>query len=169
MFWLRCRRLLHSSATRTVVRVGDTHVRVNPPTALHLVPRVTVAPAASPAPSDVAALRWMAQKESLRQDVLLLGPPGSRRRELALWWATVAKREVEYLALSSDTTDAELKQRREVSDGNVEYVDAPPVRAALHGRLLLLDGVEKAERNVLPTLNNLLENREMGLPDGRFL
>lgn len=30
-------------------------------------------------------------------------------------------------------------------------------------------GLEKAERNVLPTLNNLLENREMSLDDGRFL
>ena len=30
-------------------------------------------------------------------------------------------------------------------------------------------GLEKAERNVLPTLNNLLENREMKLDDGRFL
>ncbi|KAF1790933.1 Nucleophile aminohydrolase [Phytophthora cactorum] len=30
-------------------------------------------------------------------------------------------------------------------------------------------GLEKAERNVLPTLNNLLENREMMLDDGRFL
>jgi hypothetical protein len=28
---------------------------------------------------------------------------------------------------------------------------------------LILDGLEKAERNVLPTLNNLLENREMSL------
>lgn len=30
-------------------------------------------------------------------------------------------------------------------------------------------GIEKAERNVLPVLNNLLENREMHLEDGRFL
>ena len=29
------------------------------------------------------------------------------------------------------------------------------------GRVLILEGIEKAERNVLPTLNNLLENREM--------
>jgi hypothetical protein len=29
--------------------------------------------------------------------------------------------------------------------------------------------LEKAERNVLPVLNNLLENREMQLEDGRFL
>jgi MoxR-like ATPase len=44
-----------------------------------------------------------------------------------------------------------------------------PVRAALHGRLLILDGLEKAERNVLPTLNNLLENRELSLDDGSIL
>ena len=39
----------------------------------------------------------------------------------------------------------------------------------MNGSVLILDGIEKAERNVLPILNNLLENREMGLSDGRFL
>ena len=34
---------------------------------------------------------------------------------------------------------------------------------------MVLEGIEKAERNVLPILNNLLENREMQLEDGRFL
>lgn len=43
------------------------------------------------------------------------------------------------------------------------------VRAAIEGRVLILEGVEKAERNVLPVLNNLLENREMQLEDGRLL
>lgn len=43
------------------------------------------------------------------------------------------------------------------------------VRAATEGRTLILEGLEKAERNVLPVLNNLLENREMQLEDGRFL
>ena len=37
------------------------------------------------------------------------------------------------------------------------------------GRILIIEGIEKAERNVLPILNNLLENREMNLEDGRFL
>ena len=43
------------------------------------------------------------------------------------------------------------------------------VKAAIQGRVLILEGIEKAERNVLPVLNNLLENREMQLDDGRFL
>ena len=37
------------------------------------------------------------------------------------------------------------------------------------GRVLVLEGIEKVERNVLPVLNNLLENREMHLEDGRLL
>lgn len=48
-------------------------------------------------------------------------------------------------------------------------MDQACVRAAIRGRILILDGIEKAERNVLPILNNLLENREMALEDGRFL
>lgn len=43
------------------------------------------------------------------------------------------------------------------------------VKAAIEGRVLILEGIEKAERNVLPVLNNLLENREMHLEDGRLL
>ena len=35
--------------------------------------------------------------------------------------------------------------------------------------MLVLEGIEKVERNVLPVLNNLLENREMHLEDGRLL
>lgn len=76
---------------------------------------------------------------------------------------------IEYVALSKDVTDADLKQRRELQNSTSFYVDQAAVRAAINGRILVLDGIEKAERNVLPILNNLLENREMSLEDGRFL
>lgn len=76
-----------------------------------------------------------------------------------MWYAQVTNQEVEYCSISRDTTDSDLKQRREIADGTALYVDQAPVRAAVHGRVLILDGIEKAERNVLPTLNNLLENR----------
>ncbi|CAK0844962.1 unnamed protein product [Prorocentrum cordatum] len=111
----------------------------------------------------------MLRKDAIQQDCFLTGPPGPRRRRLVLGWCELLGREVEYLALSRDTTESDLKQRREIVRGSLEWVDQPPVRAAREGRVLILDGLEKAERNVLPTLNNLLENREMSLQDGTFL
>ena len=120
-------------------------------------------------PWALSQLRWMAQKDSLAQDMLLVGPPGPARRRLALAYAEASGREVEVIALTQDTSESDLKQRREISDGTLAFHDQAPVRAALDGKLLILDGLEKCERNVLPTLNNLLENREMALADGRFL
>jgi MoxR-like ATPase len=139
-------------------------------------------------PSWLFHLRWMLQKDMvLHQDFCLLGSAVSAadRRSLVFLYAAVTGREVEYVSLSRDTSDYDLKQRKEVVAGNTNthhndnastttsttstYMHQAPVRAALHGRLLILDGLEKAERNVLPTLNNLLENREMSLDDGSML
>ena len=123
-------------------------------------------------PDDASILqqvRWMMQKHNLGQDIFLMGPPGPRRRWLALKFCHALMKEVEYLSLSRDTTESDIKQRREIQDGGVVFVDQPAVQAAIHGRVLILDGVERVERNVLPIINNLLENREMSLEDGRFL
>ncbi|CAG9833145.1 unnamed protein product [Diabrotica balteata] len=109
--------------------------------------------------SSLHHLKWILQKDLLNQDIFLLGPPGPRRRHLAMQYLELTNREHEYVALSRDTTESDLKQRREIS----------AVKAAKEGRILILDGIEKAERNVLPVLNNLLENREMHLEDGRLL
>lgn len=115
-------------------------------------------------------LRWMKQKDDLEQDMILLGGYGPLRRWIALRYCEERQREVEYIALTQDTTEADLKQRREITAaGDVVYQDLAVVQAALHGRILILEGLEKAERNVLPIINNLLENREMALEDGRFL
>ncbi|KAL4125538.1 hypothetical protein PRIC2_009121 [Phytophthora ramorum] len=114
-------------------------------------------------------LRWMLQKDLLKQDMFLIGPPGSSRRLLSMRFCELLNKEVEYVAISQDTTESDLKQRREIVDGAAIFTDQAPVRAAINGRVLVIDGLEKAERNVLPTLNNLLENREMMLDDGRFL
>ncbi|KAL9936186.1 hypothetical protein V8E36_005028 [Tilletia maclaganii] len=38
-----------------------------------------------------------------------------------------------------------------------------------NGSILILEGIERAERNVLPCLNNILENREVNLADGTQL
>ena len=120
-------------------------------------------------PWVLSHVEWLMRKHLLGQDSFLLGPPGPLRRRIALLFCNLAHLEAEYVSISRDTTEADLKQRREVIRGEVVYVDQAAVRAARHGRVLILDGVERAERNVLPVLNNLLENREMNLDDGRFL
>ena len=115
-------------------------------------------------------LRWILQKDLNGQDIFLIGPPGPLKRRLAMLYCELRGREVEYMCLSRDTTESDLKQRREIiSGGSTSYTDQAPVRAAIEGRILILDGLERAERNVLPTLNNLLENREMTLEDGRLM
>lgn len=116
-------------------------------------------------------------------------PPGPLRRHLALAYCNLVQREHEYIALHRDTSaESDLKQRREIFNSadieearsgivrpegmgklSAEWVDAAAVRAAIEGRILILEGIEKAERNVLPVLNNLLENREINLEDGRHL
>ncbi|CAF0766137.1 unnamed protein product [Brachionus calyciflorus] len=120
--------------------------------------------------SNLQNLQWLLQKDLLKQDCYLIGsPPGSFRRQLALSYAELTKREVEYLCLSKDTTESDIKQRREVKNSSVFYENQCAVNAALNGRILIIEGIEKAERNLLPILNNLLENREINLDDGHFL
>ncbi|CAE7561118.1 unnamed protein product [Symbiodinium necroappetens] len=119
--------------------------------------------------SDEDLLQWMAQKAYLGQDMFLIGDPGPHLRNAALRFAAQTGRETEYIGITRDTTEADLKQRREISNGQLVFHNAPAVEAALKGRLLILEGVQKAERNILPLLNNLLENREMTLEDGSFL
>ncbi|XP_028966962.1 von Willebrand factor A domain-containing protein 8 [Galendromus occidentalis] len=120
-------------------------------------------------PRTWGLLRWLLQKDHLGQDVFLLAPPGSERRRLVFKYLEFTGREVEYVALSADTTDSDLKQYRELSGNQAGWRDQAAVRAATEGRVLVLDGVERAERNLLPLINNLLENREMHLDDGGFL
>ncbi|KAG0353898.1 von Willebrand factor A domain-containing protein 8, partial [Gamsiella multidivaricata] len=150
------------------VKIGDVTVAVSPALNPEFVPSYDQ-PLFEDSQEVLRHLRWMMQKDKLRQDMFLIGPPGHLRRSIALKFAELTNREVEYVPLSKDVTESDLKQRREIVGGTAYYVDQACVRAATEGRILILDGIEKAERNVLPVLNNLLENREMALEDGRFL
>eukprot|EP01012_Entosiphon_sulcatum_P065880 TRINITY_DN94903_c0_g1_i1.p1 TRINITY_DN94903_c0_g1~~TRINITY_DN94903_c0_g1_i1.p1 ORF type:complete len:229 (-),score=45.14 TRINITY_DN94903_c0_g1_i1:9-674(-) len=115
-------------------------------------------------------LRWLEQKDQLGQDIFLVGNAGPLRRWLALHYCATHNREVEYVPLTRDTTESDLKQRREITHGGFStFTDQAVLVAARKGRVLILEGLDKAERNVLPILNNLLENREMALEDGHFL
>ncbi|XP_067669611.1 von Willebrand factor A domain-containing protein 8-like [Haliotis asinina] len=160
-------RLSSSSGDGTRASIGDISIILRDAKNPELVPRKYMP--ASVSQSVLRHLRWIMQKDLLGQDVFLIGPPGPFRREVAMMYLELTQRESEYISLSRDTTESDLKQRREIQGGTAFYIDQCAVRAALEGRILVLEGIEKAERNVLPVLNNLLENREMQLDDGRFL
>ncbi|XP_076766995.1 von Willebrand factor A domain-containing protein c12.2 [Xylocopa sonorina] len=155
----------------TMVIIGDVSKEVKSPQKPEYVPRKYLITRSDHEEDTYTLkhLKWMLQKDVLSQDIFLIGGPGVRRRKLALAFLELTEREIEYIALSRDTTEADLKQRREIKSGTAFYHDQSAVRAATNGRVLIIEGVEKAERNVLPVLNNLLENREMHLEDGRFL
>ncbi|KAL0575398.1 hypothetical protein V5O48_000404 [Marasmius crinis-equi] len=121
-------------------------------------------------PVNLDNLHFMLQKYLMGQDVFLVSQPGPYARRLALTFASIINSEYEYIALHRDVGETELKQGREIREGgNLVYVDSPAVKAAKHGRLLILEGIEKAERGIMPVLNNLLENREMNLEDGTHI
>lgn len=63
------------------------------------------------------------QKDLLGQDIFLIGPPGPRRRYIAMQYLELTNREHEYVALSRDTTESDLKQRREIVGGTSTYFD----------------------------------------------
>eukprot|EP00092_Neocalanus_flemingeri_P037789 GFUD01041137.1.p1 GENE.GFUD01041137.1~~GFUD01041137.1.p1 ORF type:complete len:1900 (+),score=456.60 GFUD01041137.1:60-5702(+) len=150
-----------------VVTIGSVKKTISIPTNPELVPK-NYLPENIPK-ETMKDLKWMMQKDLLGQDMFLLGRPGPLRRTLAQQYLELTQREMEYVSLSRDTTESDLKQRREISGGTAQYVDQSAVKAATEGRVLVLEGIEKVERNVLPVLNNLLENREMHLEDGRLL
>lgn len=54
------------------------------------------------------------KKDELRQDMFLIGAGGPLRRWAAFHFCEMTKREVEYIALTRDTTESDLKQRREI-------------------------------------------------------
>ncbi|XP_055954220.1 von Willebrand factor A domain-containing protein 8-like [Argiope bruennichi] len=149
------------------VKIGNVSKVVNEPKNPLLVP-VHYFPK-EPRESLIQHLQWILKKDLLGQDMFLIGLPGPFRGRVILSYLEMMQREAEYVVLTRDTTENDLKQRREIFDGTAHYVDQSAVKAAIEGRFLILDGVEKVERNVLPVLNNLLENREMQLEDGRFL
>ncbi|CAH0692016.1 unnamed protein product [Spodoptera exigua] len=164
---------VRSYSSEDKVTIGDVSKEIKSPKKVEYVPRkyltIEDTEIKSLSQSTLRNLRWMMQKDLLGQDMFLLGRPGPSRRKVALQYLELTQRELEYVALSRDTTEADLKQRREIQSSTAKYFDQSAVRAAVEGRVLVLEGIEKAERNVLPVLNNLLENREMHLEDGRFL
>ena len=101
----------HRSSTNFATRGQSSDRRLRVP----VVPPVR----GSMLAADGDLLQWMAQKSYLGQDMFLIGDPGPHLRNLALRFAAQTGRETEYIGITRDTTEADLKQRREISNGQL--------------------------------------------------
>ncbi len=92
---------------KTFVRIGNSTIEIKQPKVLEKVPRGYLSlysGVMSDSQSYLKFLRWLMQKDELKQDSFLIGsPPGAFRRHLAMSYAELTQREVEYLVLTKDT------------------------------------------------------------------
>lgn len=80
-------------------------------------------------------------------------------------YRSVTNLEYEFISLHRDVGETELKQGRELRrGGNLSYVDSAAVRAAKHGRILIIEGIEKAERGIMPVRDVAASARLQGSP-----
>ena len=97
------------------ITIGDVTKNISLPLRSELVPTKYL-PKDSEIPAETLKhLKWIMQKDILGQDVFLIGRPSPLRRQLAMQYLELTQRELEYVALSRDTTESDLKQRREKS------------------------------------------------------
>lgn len=183
---IRARALARSDALVRQLGTSAAHsTRGNAVEALQLGPHVSIPVHTPDAPDRLPPTRlcldlgdplvlehleFLGKKWQLGQDVFFSSPPGPYARRLFQTFAALIQVPVEYVAMHRDIGEAELIQSRNLdAGGSLRYDDGPVVRAMKHGHILLIEGIERAERGVMPILNNILENREHNLPDGTQL
>ena len=120
--------------------VGDVSVPIRTPGDARLVP----SPAFVAIEDHVTLLRDMLSDWSLGQHLLLLGRQGVGKNKLTDKMLQLLNAEREYVQLHRDTTVGSLTYAPVLEAGVIRYEDSALVRAARHGRVLVVDEADKA-------------------------
>ena len=102
----------------------------------------------------------------MNRNVLLVGERGTGKNSIIYELAHRLGQEIEVLSLNEETTVRDLTQRMILVDGKTEWVPSVVVEAIKNNRWLILDEIDRAPPGVLSVLNNLLQFKEITLPDG---
>ena len=104
------------------------------------------------------------------RDILLLGGKGEGKTVVVNAFADALGYKTEVMSLYKDMTARDLLQRRVTdSNGNTNWAPSPLVTAALHGRVAILDGVDRISSDTLASLQRLVQDRAVDLFDGTRL
>lgn len=103
-------------------------------------------------------------------DICLVGPKGCGKSLIIDQFASLLNYPMEYFVLYKDLSARELLQQRITNaNGDTLWQNTPLVEAALHGRLLVLDGIHRLNNDTLVSLQRIIQDRELFLPDGTRL
>ena len=117
-----------------------------------------------------AALAALLRAEAAgERAILLMGNQGVGKNVCVDQLLHMLRCEREYVQLHRDVTVASLTTRPLLEAGKLVYEDAPLVRAAVHGRVCVLDEADKAPVEVVVLLKALVGDGELLLGDGRTL
>ncbi|CAG8696363.1 9366_t:CDS:2, partial [Acaulospora colombiana] len=103
-------------------------------------------------------------------DFCLIGEKGVGKSVLIRYFAKNLGYKIEYIPLYKDMSARDLLQRRgTTSSGDTTWEDSPLVKAAIAGNIALMDGIDTLSYGALVTLQRLVNEREMTLPNGKQL
>lgn len=111
--------------------------------------------------------RLAADIESGSRYLLLLGNQGTGKNRVVDHLLQSLRWEREYMQLHRDSTVASLTLAPTLRGGVVRWEDSALVRAARHGRVLVIDELDKAPGEVTAVLKALVDDGDMLLGDGR--
>ena len=100
---------------------------------------------------------------------MLIGNQGVGKNKIADRLCELLDAEREYMQLHRDTSVQSLTVIPLLEGGKITYQDSPLLRAAVAGRVLILDEVDKAPLEVVCLLKGLIGDGEIMLHDGRRL
>jgi hypothetical protein len=120
-------------------------------------------------PQHTRVLRELLMAYGAGDHLLLIGNQGVGKNKLADRLLHLLAMPRQYIQLHRDTTVQSLTLCPVVHDGVVTWEDSPLVKAVRSGHVLVVDEVDKAPVEVVGVLKGLVEDRTMGLGDGRRL
>ncbi|MBF0253098.1 MAG: AAA family ATPase [Candidatus Omnitrophica bacterium] len=121
------------------------------------------------APTTKRLMKRIAKDLIMKKNVLLVGERGTGKNSVIYEMAHRINQPIEILSMNEETTVRDLTERMVLINGETKWVPSVLVEAMKQGRWLILDEIDRAPRGVLSVLNNLLQFKEMTLPDGTRL
>ena len=113
----------------------------------------------------------MMQEHAAGRDILLISPRGEGKSTITAEFASLLGYDTVLFNLYREMSGRDLLQRRatDPTTGETRWEDSALVKAACHGDLCILDGVERLASDTVTTLHSLMTEREISLPDGSKL